>query len=34
MDTHFNVTSNPTEAWKAQQIVEEFPWDDVPRSLL
>jgi putative transposase len=31
---HFNVTSNPTAAWTAQQIVEAFPWDDVPRYLL
>ena len=23
---HFNVTSNPTAAWTAQQIVEAFPW--------
>jgi hypothetical protein len=31
---HFNVTSNPTAEWTAQQIVEAFPWDDVPRYLL
>jgi hypothetical protein len=31
---HFNVTSNPTAEWTAQQIVEAFPWGDVPRFLL
>jgi putative transposase len=24
---HFNVTTNPTGQWTAQQIVEAFPWD-------
>jgi putative transposase len=24
---HFNVTSNPTAEWTAQQIVEAFPWE-------
>lgn len=32
--THFNVTSNPTAKWTAQQIVEAFPWDNAPRYLL
>ena len=31
---HFDVTANPTAEWTAQQIVEAFPWDDVPRYLL
>jgi hypothetical protein len=31
---HFNVTEQPTAAWTAQQIVEAFPWDTVPRYLL
>ena len=31
---HFNVTENPTAEWTAQQIVEAFPWGDVPRYLL
>lgn len=31
---HFNVTENPTAAWTAQQIVEAFPEDAVPRYLL
>ncbi len=31
---HFNVTANPTAEWTAQQIVEAFPFDDVPRFLL
>ncbi|MFC1572145.1 integrase core domain-containing protein [Candidatus Eisenbacteria bacterium] len=31
---HFNVTANPTAEWTAQQIVEAFPWDSVPRYLL
>jgi len=30
----FNVTANPTSEWTAQQIVEAFPWDRVPRYLL
>jgi hypothetical protein len=24
---HFNVTTNPTAQWAAQQIVEAFPFD-------
>ena len=31
---HFNVTTNPTAQWAAQQIVEAFPFDDVSRFLL
>ncbi len=31
---HFNVTANPTAEWTAQQIVEAFPWNEVPRFLL
>jgi len=31
---HFNVTSNPTGRWTAQQVVEAFPWDTVPKYLL
>jgi hypothetical protein len=31
----FNVTTaHPTAEWTAQQIVETFPYDEVPRSLL
>jgi putative transposase len=31
---HVNVTEHPTAAWTAQQVVNAFPWDDVPRYLL
>ena len=31
---HFNITSNPTAAWTAQQVAEAFPWDEAPRYLL
>jgi putative transposase len=31
---HFNVTAHPTAVWTAQQIVEAFPEDTVPRYLL
>ena len=31
---HFNVTSSPTARWAAQQIVEAFPFEEVPRFLL
>ena len=31
---HFNVTANPTAQWAAQQIVEAFPFEEVPRFLL
>ena len=31
---HFNVTTNPTARWAAQQIVEAFPLEEAPRFLL
>ena len=31
---HFNVTTSPTAPWAAQQIVEAFPFEEVPRFLL
>ena len=31
---HFNVTSNPTAEWTAQQVVEAFAWDTAPKYLL
>jgi transposase InsO family protein len=31
---HFNVTSNPTAEWTAQQIVEAFPWERSAKHLL
>src|ERR671923_2939727 len=31
---HFNVTEHPTAPWTTQQVVEAFPWDEAPRSLL
>jgi putative transposase len=31
---HFHVTEHPTAPWTAQQVVEAFPWDEVPRYLL
>src|SRR5215467_3376827 len=31
---HFNVTEHPTATWTAQQIVEAFPNDTVPRYLV
>ncbi len=31
---HFNVTEHPTAQWTAKQMVEAFPWDEVPRYLL
>jgi transposase InsO family protein len=31
---HFNVTANPTAQWAARQIVEAFPFEEVPRFLL
>jgi hypothetical protein len=31
---HFNITEHPTAQWTAQQIVEAFPWESAPRSLL
>jgi putative transposase len=30
----FNVTSNPTAQWTAQQVVEAFPFDAAPRCLV
>ena len=34
MVIHFNATAHPTAEWTAQQIVEAFPFDEVPRFLL
>jgi len=31
---HFNITTNPTAEWTAQQIVNAFPWDEASRLLL
>ncbi len=31
---HFNITKHPTAQWAAQQIVEAFPWDTVPKYLI
>ena len=31
---HFGVTQHPTAAWTAQQVVEAFPWDRLPKYLL
>jgi len=31
---HFNVTTNPTARWTAQQVVEAFPFEKTPRFLL
>ena len=31
---HFNVITNPSARWTAQQIVEAFPWDTAPKYLL
>jgi hypothetical protein len=31
---HFNITTHPTAAWTAQQVVEAFPWDTAPAYLL
>ena len=31
---HFNVTTNPTAFWTAQQMIEAFPEDTAPRYLL
>ena len=31
---HFNITTNPTAQWAAQQIIEAFPFDTSPRFIL
>lgn len=31
---HCNITAHPTAQWTAQSIVEAFPWETAPRSLL
>jgi putative transposase len=31
---HVNVTEHPTAQWTAQQVIDAFPWDEAPRSLL
>ena len=31
---HFHATEHPTAQWAAQQIIEAFPFDEVPRYLL
>ena len=31
---HFNITTNPTAQWTAQQIKEAFPYDHSPKYLL
>lgn len=31
---HFNITTNPTAQWTAQQITEAFPYDTVPKYLI
>ena len=31
---HFNVTEHPYAEWAAQQVVDAFPYDDIPRFLL
>jgi putative transposase len=31
---HFNVTQHPTAGWTGQQLMEAFPEDTAPRSLL
>ena len=31
---HFNVTTNPTAPWTAQQLVEACPYDQTPRFLI
>ena len=31
---HFNVTTNPSAEWTAQQIVNAFPFDESPRFLI
>src|SRR5205085_2895358 len=31
---HFNITEHPMAQWTSQHIVEAFPWETAPRSLL
>jgi len=31
---HFNITSEPTAAWTARQIINAFPYDTAPKYLL
>jgi putative transposase len=31
---HFNVTTNPYAEWTAQQIINAFPYEEVPRFLI
>jgi putative transposase len=31
---HFNVTEHPSAEWTAQQMVDAFPWDRLPRYVL
>jgi transposase InsO family protein len=31
---HFNVTTHPTAEWLARQVVQAFPFDEVPRYLI
>jgi len=31
---HFNVITNPTARWTAQQLIEAFPFDEAPRYLI
>ncbi len=31
---HFNVTGHPTARWAAQQIVDAYPFDTLPKYLL
>jgi len=31
---HFNVITNPTAEWTAQQVIEAFPYDEAPRYLI
>jgi len=31
---HINVTTSPSATWTGQQIIEAFPWDNVPKYLL
>ena len=34
MVVYVNVTANPTAAWTAQQVIEAFPEQTVPRFLI